>query len=125
MRRSVELGLEQLARLDLTLDNRPVGECEREPARRFVTLRLHPHELRMALAVDEPSVAVDEPEAAVSRHAGARQLDVVAVDYMQRLDRRDADTGDPALHAANLAIRAHAPPRPRRRAARCCRRARR
>ena len=105
MRRPIELGLERLARLDLTLDDRPVGEGEREPTRRFVPLRLHPHELGMVLAVHEPPVAVDEPEAAVTRDARVRELDRVGIDDVQRLHGRDADADDPAFHPANLAIR--------------------
>ena len=72
MRRPVQLGGERLAGLDLSLDDRAVGERERKPVRRLVPLGPHPHELGVALAVDEPPVAIDEPEAAVADHAGVR-----------------------------------------------------
>src|SRR5581483_4532466 len=45
----------------------------------------------------------DEPKAAVAGHAAEPELDLLGIDDMQRLDRRDRDACDAALHAANLA----------------------
>src|SRR6185437_752214 len=101
---------------DLALDDRAVREREREPARLLVPLRKDSHQLGMALAVDEPAVRVDEPEAAVAGHAGPAELDLVGVQQVERLHRRDRDARDLAFHLANLATgAARALPRLRRR----------
>jgi hypothetical protein len=52
----------------------------------------------MALPVDEPPIAVDQPEAAVAHDAGVRKVNLVEIRDVQRLDRRDADADDAALH---------------------------
>src|SRR5215831_16317983 len=106
MRRLVELGRERLTRRHLALDDGAVRERQRQPARPLVPLRMHAHELWMALPVDEPPLAVDEPETAVTHDADVRELDLGGIDDVQRLDRSDRDPSNAAFHSANLATAA-------------------
>ena len=92
MRRSVQRRRERFARLDLALDDRAIRKREREPARGLVPPRMHAHELRTALPVEEPPVRVDKPEAAIAHDTRMAELHLVRIDDVQRLHRRDGDS---------------------------------